>query len=169
MHIECYLIDANQTMQLTRFSDLGLRVLMYLAHHDRAEPVTIAEIATQFQVPANHLTKVVNKLGHLGWVSTLRGRHGGLRLGCAATDIRIGEVVERMEGHEQLIDCAGLACVLAGRCTLQGVLNAALRAFYDELNRHTLADVCSTRTGEAIIQLHRQFVSQRDALAHPSH
>lgn len=156
-------------MQLTRFSDLGLRVLMYLAHHDRAEPVTIAEIASQFQVPTNHLTKVVNKLGHLGWVHTLRGRHGGLRLGRAATDIRIGDVVRQMEGHEELIDCAGLDCVLTGRCMLQGALNAALQAFYDELNRHTLADVCTRRTGEAIIQLHRQFLSQRDALSSNSH
>lgn len=156
-------------MQLTRFSDLGLRVLMYLAHHDRADPVTIAEIATQFQVPTNHLTKVVNKLGHLGWVSTLRGRHGGLRLARAAADIRVGEVVQQMEGHEQLIDCAGLECVLTGRCLLQGALNAALRAFYDELNRHTLADVCATRTGEAIIQLHRQFLSRRDALPPSTH
>lgn len=156
-------------MQLTRFSDLGLRVLMYLAHHDRTDPVTIAEIAAQFQVPTNHLTKVVNKLGHLGWVSTLRGRHGGLRLARAATDIRVGEVVRQMEGHEQLIDCAGLDCVLTGRCLLQGALNAALRAFYDELNRHTLADVCAKRTGEAIIQLHRQFLSQRGALPDTTH
>ena len=157
-------------MQLTRFSDLGLRVLMYLAHHDRAEPVTIAEIATQFQVPTNHLTKVVNKLGHLGWVTTLRGRHGGLRLAQAATQIHVGTVVQQMEGHEELIDCAGLDCVLTGRCLLQGALNAALRAFYDELNRHTLADVCGKRTGEAIIQLHRQFLDQRNALSSlPSH
>jgi Rrf2 family nitric oxide-sensitive transcriptional repressor len=151
-------------MQLTRFSDLGLRVLMYLAHLDRPEPVTIAEIATQFQVPTNHLTKVVNKLGHLGWVSTLRGRHGGLRLARPAEQIRVGEVVRQMEGHEQLVDCAGLACVLSGQCLLQGALNAALRAFYDELNRHTLADVCTKRTGEAIIQMHRQFLDQRGAL-----
>lgn len=154
-------------MQLTRFSDLGLRVLMYLAHQDRPEPVTIAEIATQFQVPTNHLTKVVNKLGHLGWVSTLRGRHGGLRLAQAPTQIRVGEVVQQMEGHEALIDCAGLDCVLTGRCLLNGALNAALRAFYDELNRHTLADVCGKRTGEAIIQLHRQFLDQRTTLSIP--
>lgn len=154
-------------MQLTRFSDLGLRVLMYLAHQDRPEPVTIAEIATQFNVPTNHLTKVVNKLGRLGWVSTLRGRHGGLRLGQPAAAIRVGEVVQQMEGHEQLIDCAGLDCVLAGTCLLQGALNAALRAFYDELNRHTLADVCTKRTGEAIIRMHRQFLDQRGTLPTP--
>ena len=122
------------------------------------------------QVPTNHLTKVVNKLGHLGWVSTLRGRHGGLRLGRPAAEIRVGDVVQQMEGHEQLIDCAGLGCVLTGGCLLRGALNAALRAFYAELNRHTLADVCTQQTGEAIIQLHRQFLAQRSALpAQPSH
>ena len=150
-------------MQLTRFSDLGLRVLMYLSQHDRAEPITIGEIAGQFQVPVNHLTKVVNKLGHLGWVSTLRGRHGGLRLACPADGIRIGEVVRLMEDHEHLIDCDGLACGLTGRCLLKRALDNALNAFYDSLNGVTLADVTAQRTGEAIIHMHRQFLSQRDA------
>ena len=57
--------------------------------------------------------------------------------------------------------------MLTGRCLLNGALNAALRAFYDELNRHTLADVCGKRTGEAIIQLHRQFLDQRTTLSIP--
>ena len=55
-------------MQLTRFTDLGLRVLMYLTHRDREQSVTIAEIASQFSVPHNHLIKVVNRLGKLGLI-----------------------------------------------------------------------------------------------------
>jgi Rrf2 family nitric oxide-sensitive transcriptional repressor len=151
-------------MQLTRFSDLGLRVLMYLTQHERPETVTISEIATQFDVPVNHLTKVVHRLGQLGWVSTLRGRKGGLRLARPAVDIRVGEVVRAMEGHEALIDCEGLQCRLTGACLLRGALKDALDAFYHSLDRHSLADICAGRTGEAIIRMHRQFLADSPPL-----
>lgn len=148
-------------MQLTRFADLGLRVLMYLTQHERVEPITIHEIAEQFQVPANHLAKVVQRLGHLGWVSTLRGRHGGLRLARPAQEIRIGEVIQHLEDDAHLIDCEALACVLSGHCGLSRALDAAQQAFYAHLNQHTLADVSQQATGEAIVRMHRQYLSQR--------
>jgi Rrf2 family nitric oxide-sensitive transcriptional repressor len=50
-------------MQLNRFTDLGLRVLMYLTHRDREQPVTISEIAERFEVSRNHLVKVVHFMG----------------------------------------------------------------------------------------------------------
>lgn len=151
-------------MQLTRFSDLGLRVLMYLTQHQRDQAITIAEIATQFGVPVNHLTKVVHRLGRLGWVSTLRGRRGGLRLARPAEGIRIGDVVRAMEAHEQLIDCEGVGCRLAGACLLRGALREAMDAFYRALDQHTLADICGSDTGEAIIHMHRQYLGQATPL-----
>ena len=153
-------------MQLTRFSDLGLRVLMYLGRNERAEAVTIAEIAKQFDVPVNHLTKVVHRLGQLGWVSTLRGRRGGLRLGAVPSQIRIGTVVRAMEGHEELIDCEGTHCRLAGGCLLRGALKEAMAAFYRSLDQHTLADICASPTGDAIVLMHRQFLAQVSPSSH---
>lgn len=151
-------------MQLTRFSDLGLRVLMYLTQHQRDQAITIGEIAAQFDVPLNHLTKVVHRLGRLGWVTTLRGRRGGLRLARPATDIRVGEVVQAMEAHEQLIDCEGVGCRLAGTCGLRGALRQAMEAFYRALDQHTLADVSAGGTGEAIVHMHRQYLGLPTAL-----
>jgi Rrf2 family nitric oxide-sensitive transcriptional repressor len=147
-------------MQLTRFADLGLRVLMYLSQHERPEPITIHEIAEQFQVPANHLAKVVQRLGQLGWVSTLRGRHGGLRLAVPPADIRIGTVIEQLEANEHLIDCEALACVLNGHCGLSRVLDAAQKAFFEHLNQHTLADVSRKKTAQAIVHMHRDYLSR---------
>ena len=72
-------------MQLTRFTDFGLRMLMYLSKHDRTTPITIAEIAGQFEIPHNHLIKVANRLGKLGLVKALRGRNGGLVLAVVLT------------------------------------------------------------------------------------
>ncbi|MET0386029.1 MAG: Rrf2 family transcriptional regulator [Polyangiales bacterium] len=143
-------------MQLTRFSDLGLRVLMYLTQHDRVEPVTSAEVATQFDVPLNHIIKVVHRLGKLGWVETLRGRNGGLRLAIEPSQLRLGTVVRELEGADQLVDCHEPPCVLRSGCQLKSVLDAGLDAFYATLDKHTLADVCKRRTGELLIALHRR-------------
>lgn len=145
-------------MQLTRFSDFGLRVLMYLSQHDRAQPVTIAEIASQFNVPHNHLVKVVNKLGKLGWVATLRGRGGGLRLAVPPDQLRLGTVLRGLEGSTELIHCDEPPCVLSGRCILKRALDAGLQAFYRQMDEYTLADVCAHRTGEAIVTLHRNYL-----------
>ena len=72
-------------MRLTRFSDIGLRVLVYLERADeqsiaRTQPVTVAEIAKQFDIPQNHLVKVVAEMAKIGWIKSTRGRNGGLRL-----------------------------------------------------------------------------------------
>ena len=143
-------------MQLTRFSDLGLRTLMYLAQHDRVDPVTSAEIATQFEVSHHHVIKVVHRLGKLGWVETLRGRHGGLRLAADPAQLRLGQVVRGLEGSTQLVDCHTPPCVLRSGCGLKGVLDAGLEAFYAALDQHTLADVCSKRTGALLTTLRRK-------------
>lgn len=147
-------------MQLTRFTDLGLRVLMYLTQHEHPEPVTSAEIAAQFQVPHNHVIKVVHRLGKLGWVHTQRGRHGGLRLGTAPEQLRLGQVLRALEGTNELVDCDEPPCVLRGRCLVKSALNAGMSAFFDKLDEYTLADVCKSRTGAALLTLHRKFVTE---------
>ncbi|MBM3115741.1 Rrf2 family transcriptional regulator [Jeongeupia naejangsanensis] len=142
-------------MQLTRYTDLSLRVLMYLSYPDRSDLVTIAEIATQFDVPRNHLVKVVNRLVHLGWVSATRGRSGGIRLGVPAETLTLGQILREMEGTTALIDCEGEVCVLRNGCRLRGALADALQQFYRTLDGYTLAEICAAPTAGLIAQMHR--------------
>lgn len=146
-------------MQLTRFADLGLRVLMYLTHEQRATPVTNAELASQFQVPHNHVIKVVNKLGKLGWVDAQRGRGGGVSLRVPAASLRLGKVLRALESPLPLVDCDKPACVLRQRCSLKTALDDALEAFYDSLNEHTLGELAQNKTGAALLTLHRKYAS----------
>jgi len=145
-------------MQLTRFTDLGLRVLMYLTQPSRVDPVTNAEIATQFEVPHNHVIKVVHRLGVLGWVRTQRGRNGGIALGVPAEQLRIGDVMRALEETDQLVDCAKPPCPLRGGCLLKHALDAGLASFYETMNRYTLADVVSSATSSKLVTLHRRYV-----------
>jgi Rrf2 family nitric oxide-sensitive transcriptional repressor len=144
-------------MHLTRFTDLGLRVLMYLMHARPDTPVTNAEIASQFKVPHNHVIKVVHKLGKLGWIETQRGRGGGLQLAVSPKRLRLGEVLQALEGTVELVDCDSPPCVLSHRCSLKGVLDEALAAFYAKLNEHTLGDLDDSRTANQLLTLHRKY------------
>lgn len=142
-------------MQLTHFTDLGLRVLMYLTHQDRSEPVTINEIAQRFDASRHHLVKVAHFLGQQGWIITTRGKGGGLALAQPAGSYRLGQIIRVLERNPDLIDCAEPPCGLRGNCQLKGLLDQALDAFYGALDQHTLADAVASPTSEAIITLHR--------------
>lgn len=153
-----------QIMQLTHFTDLGLRVLMYLTHQHRESPVTIGEIAERFVVSRNHLVKVVHYMSQQGWLVTTRGKGGGLALSLPPEHYRLGEVIRDLEAIDSVVNCQG--CHLQGRCHLQGFLGEACRAFIDTLNRYTLADAVKEQTGVAIALLHRSHTANA-ALAEP--
>lgn len=143
-------------MQLTRFTDYGLRVLMYLTQcRDRPAAVTIPEIAERFAVSRNHLVKVVHFMSQRGWVSTSRGKGGGMSLARPPCDYRVGDLIRELEQQGPLIDCREPPCALDGACRLSGVLAQTLQAFYDALNAYTLADLVRDPTAAAIIRLHR--------------
>lgn len=142
-------------MQLNRFTDYGLRVLMYLHAPQDDERITTESVATRFGVPRNHLTKVVNRLVKLGWVSARPGRQGGIRLAELAQPLRLGDVLRELEGHPSLIDCASPPCPLRGGCHLKRALDDGRDAFYADMNRHTLADMVRPPTAGLLQQLHQ--------------
>ena len=148
-------------MKLTRFSDIGLRVLMYLARESRSPSVTVAEVAVQFDVPHNHLVKVVGMLAKMGWIDAVRGRNGGISLAVSADTLRIGSVLRVLEGDIEAIDCEGIGCRLSGDCRLRGALKLGVDAFYGAMDEYTLADIVSGKTGEHIVMMHRNFLQDR--------
>ncbi len=130
-------------MQLTTFTDLAFRLLIYLA----LEPqrfATIAEIADYFGVSRNHMGKVAHRLGQGGFVTTIRGKGGGLKLARNSHEIRLGEIVRWMEPGLSLVECqlqgTGTKCRAAPSCSLNTLLEKALASFLATLDEHTLAD-----------------------------
>lgn len=133
-------------MQLTRYTDYGLRVLIYLACTD--EDATVAEIAERYAISRNHLVKVAHALSQRGFVVTSRGRSGGMRLARPAEDIGIGEVVRALETNRAIVECfseADNTCPIAPVCALKGALIRAENAFQQVLDQYTLADVTKQR------------------------
>jgi Rrf2 family nitric oxide-sensitive transcriptional repressor len=134
-------------MQLTLYSDYSLRVLVYLGLQPE-RLATISDIAKAYGISRNHLVKVVHHLGTLGWITTTRGRGGGMALALPADQINIGAVVRQTEPNFDLVECFDMqrnTCPIAPVCALKGALAQAQRAFLSVLDDYTLADVLGNR------------------------
>ncbi|PRC91203.1 Rrf2 family protein [Solimicrobium silvestre] len=143
-------------MQLTHFTDFGLRILIYLTGVPDGEVVTIKEISAQFNVPQNHLNKIANRLGKLGWVEATPGRNGGLRLNIEPASLLLGDILQTLEGHPALVDCEKPACALKGNCNLKRILDLGLRDFFAAMNQYSLADLTQSPTSDVIARMHFQ-------------
>lgn len=127
-------------MRITKRTNIAVRLLMYCAaHQDRL--VTKAEIAECCNISENHLAQVINQLGQLKYLSTQRGRNGGMTLAKTAEQISVGEVFRDIEGNLPLAECfadADNTCPLTSACRLKVALSAAAQAFYTSLDQITL-------------------------------
>lgn len=127
-------------MQLNKFSDYALRVLMYISQ-DRESPYTIAEIAENLQVSENHLVKIVHFMAKQEWIITTRGKGGGIRLNPNSLTLKLGAIVRILEGNTQIVECNTPPCVLRSHCGLKGILDHAVENFYQTLDQYTLQQV----------------------------
>lgn len=128
-------------MRLTHSTDYALRVLMYLgASPDRRH--TVGAIAGAYGISHHHLNKVVHQLRQYGFIDAVRGRGGGLELARPPAQIRLGEVVRRME-PAALVECLhdDGHCVIHGQCLLAGALLRAFDAFVQALDGYSLQDI----------------------------
>lgn len=134
-------------MNLTRHSDLALRVLLFVGlRGDRLS--SVREISEAYRVSKNHLVKVAHRLMQLGLVETVRGRQGGLKLARPPGEITVGEVIRGTEPGFDLVECFDPAtdtCPITPACRLQSVLRGAKDRFLEELDRHTLEDLLRNR------------------------
>ena len=141
-------------MRLTQHTDYSLRVLMYLALNP-TRLATIQEVAEKHQVSKNHLMKVVQRLVHGGFITSVRGQGGGMKLQRDAAEIAIGEVVQFMEPDLSMVECfrEDNHCVITPACRLKGMFAEALRQFLLELDRHSLADLVKGKTRNEMLTL----------------
>ena len=140
-------------MRLTTRTNLATRILMFCAVNDGVT-VRTSDIATKCNASVNHLLQVVNLLQSNGFVETLRGRSGGLRLTRAMEDISIGQIFRIFEAGVPFAECfaeESNTCPLSTTCRLRGFIARAVESFYHELDMITLADLVKGNCGLAAI------------------
>ncbi|TGD45479.1 Rrf2 family transcriptional regulator [Pseudotabrizicola sediminis] len=135
-------------MRLTTRTNLAMRTLMFCAANpDRI--VRKREIALACNASENHLAQVIHLLAQTGYLRTVRGRTGGLTLGCSADHITVGAVFRRFEAGLPFAECfsgGDCTCPLVGACRLKATLGAALDGFYAGLDKVTIADLMRDNT-----------------------
>lgn len=133
-------------MRLTAYSDYSLRVLMYvgLLGDERA---TIDEICEAYGISRGHVMKIVNDLGRMGYLETIRGRAGGLKLAIPPEAIGVGEVIRKTETDFAMVPCFESAklCPITPSCALKGALALATREYLKALDQFTLADLIAAK------------------------
>lgn len=161
-------------MRLTTYSDYALRCLIYLAtQEDKEKLMNIQDIADVYDISKNHLTKIVHQLATLGYIESVRGRNGGIRLAKAPETINIGKVIRQTESDFSIVDCftpitekgvialpkSGKSpeerlsikkqmelCKISPVCKLKHVFYEATQNFLSVLDRYTLADMTENRS-----------------------
>lgn len=137
-------------MQLSRFTDYSVRVLLYSAANPE-RLVTLSEISQFYNISLEHLRKVVHNLGKLEYLKTQRGKKGGMQLNMAPCDINMGQLIARIEGDTPLIDCKGQDCNIINLCQFSQALNKAKSAFYFELQQLSLHDMIDQTSLQSMI------------------
>jgi Rrf2 family nitric oxide-sensitive transcriptional repressor len=133
-------------MRLTLWTDYALRTLIYVGAKD-GRLSRIAEIAESFDISNTHLMKIVSQLAQQGYVETVRGKGGGIRLGRPAGQIGVGAVVRDTEEELAVMGCLSGAgfCRIERCCVLRSALREATGAFLETLDGYTLADLLAPR------------------------
>lgn len=138
-------------MKLTRFTDYSLRLLMFLAHR-QGVTTTIKDVADAHGVSEDHMMKVVQRLGRLGYIRTTRGKKGGISLARSPAEILIGKVVRDVESLlpvECFLPKYDGSCLLYPNCALRGALQSAQLQYLKVLDGYSIADVMGTGLEEA--------------------
>lgn len=127
-------------MQLTRFTDYGLRALIYLASLPEGKMTSITEVTDVYGLSRNHMVKIINQLSRAGLINAVRGKNGGIRLGRDPATIRLSDVLRELEPLT-LVNCDRDACHITSSCRLKQALHQAVQSFLQELDSYTLADM----------------------------
>ncbi len=141
------MVYAIHIMQLTVFTDYGLRSLMYLA----ANPdkiCSVREISEHYGISRNHLVKVVHRLAQLGYITSTKGKGGGIKLAKKSSTLKLGDLIQKLEPNMDLVECFDMktnTCKVVSQCRLKHYLADANKVFIKTMNQHTLDDAVANR------------------------
>jgi Rrf2 family nitric oxide-sensitive transcriptional repressor len=131
-------------MRLTKSTSHAIRILIDCARADD-QLIKVAELSERLEITQQNVFKIVNLLSRSGLIEAIRGRNGGVRLARAAEQIRIGDVVRATEVTRVAIEEGGDAGSIEHGHGVNRVLDDALEAFIDVLDRHTIADMARSQ------------------------
>lgn len=147
-------------MQLTFFTDYGLRTLMYVAACSK-NSTSVKEIAEHYDISRNHLVKVVHRLSQLGYIETTKGKGGGIKIAKNTEKLRLGDLIKELEPNMNMVECFDAktnTCRITGSCQLKHYLFEATQNFIDTMNKYTLADTVQNK--ELLLAREKRYIQK---------
>ncbi|MBO3445348.1 Rrf2 family transcriptional regulator [Clostridium sp. CCUG 7971] len=130
-------------MNLSKFTDYGFRILIHLGNNPDKH-FTVDELSSVLNLSSHHVKKIVYKLVKCGYISSSKGRNGGIKLGIDPSRINLGDLLEVTEDNLNIVECFSLennSCNISNSCKLKPIINNALVSFKSVFNKYTLEDI----------------------------
>lgn len=130
-------------MRLSTKGRYGVRALLDVALNCETGPVLLKDIARRQDVSAQYLEHLISPLIKAGVLRSLRGSRGGITLAKLPEDIRLGQVVEILEGSVAPVECVDnpSICSRSGSCVTRDVWTDLKAATTGVLDAITLSDL----------------------------
>lgn len=135
-------------MYFSAKGEYGIMAVLDLALTNGTDLVQAKAIANRQGIPIRFLEQILNALKHAGLIESSRGVRGGYRLAKPAEDIRVGDVIQAVDGPITATTRVpshqgnGNSHRAGHGAIVQGVWNEVTDTVLDTLNRTTLADLC---------------------------
>jgi Rrf2 family protein len=140
-------------MRLTRQSEIAIAVLATCARA-AGKTVRTLEAAEGAATSKDYAAHVVNDLVHEGFLTTQRGRQGGIVLAVPPQEILLGDVLRRMQPdlvrHANIDDLDDLDEPGTANAAFNAIVGAAEATFLTFLDRFTVADLVSEAAAKRI-------------------
>ncbi|MBE9529965.1 MAG: Rrf2 family transcriptional regulator [Proteobacteria bacterium] len=132
--------------RLTNAGEYAVRLMVYLAGRDRQKLVSAREIAENQNIPQRFLRSIVSQFAKQGFVNSVQGNGGGVRLAEGAENKSLLEVIEAVEGPIYLNVCmqGKEACQFSDFCAVHLVWAEAQQAVQNILGKKTIAELAQT-------------------------
>lgn len=135
-------------MYFSAKGEYSIMAILDLALPKGSSPIQAKTIAERQGIPLKFLEHILRELRHAGLVESSRGIHGGYRLAKPADQIRVGDVIQAVEGPIAITNRAaarsrnGNGQGASHGSLVQGVWDEVKDSVLETLNGTTLADLC---------------------------
>ncbi len=130
-------------MKLSTRSRYGIRMLMDIAIQGQGKEVSLQEIAKRQSISFKYLEKITTILKRNGYLEGKRGPSGGHKLTVSPEEIKIGDLLDTLEGDLRLVNCwiDDKPCPRIDFCSIKFVWDELNHHIHQKLNSITLANL----------------------------
>jgi len=123
-------------------TDYGLVMMSLLARRGKGEIMSVSEMQ-ELGLPRSFLVKIARDLIRKGVLGAKEGRGGGYYLTREASEIKVREVVEALEGEVAITSCTSSSekCSMEGMCPHKAGMKKLSEELSAVLSKYSVAEL----------------------------